>query len=45
MSVSVDMNWGMKNGFGKVYVGTEPSALYPSPHGGNSWENWMVSTN
>lgn len=45
MSVSVDQNWGRKNGFGKVYVGTEPSAIYSSTDGGNSWENWMVSTN
>jgi hypothetical protein len=45
MSVSVNQNWGRKNGFGKFYVGTEPGALYSSPDGGNSWENWIVLTN
>jgi photosystem II stability/assembly factor-like uncharacterized protein len=38
MSVSVDQNGGSKNGFCKVYVGTEPSALYTSTDGGISWE-------
>src|SRR5438093_931518 len=38
MSVSVDQNGGRKNGFGKVYVGTEPTALYTSTDGGDSWE-------
>ena len=38
-SVSVSpLKEGKKDGFSKVYVGTEPSALYVSSNGGESWE-------
>jgi len=38
MSVSVSPLEAGNNGFNKVYVGTEPSALYISSDGGESWE-------
>ena len=38
MSVSVSPLEEGNNGFNKVYVGTEPSALYISHDGGESWE-------
>lgn len=38
MSVSVSPIEEGNNGFNKVYVGTEPSALYISSDGGASWE-------
>ena len=38
-SVSVSpLKEDKKDGFSKVYVGTEPSALYVSSNGGESWE-------
>ena len=38
-SVSVSpLKEGKKDGFSKVYVGTEPSALYVSSNGGELWE-------
>jgi hypothetical protein len=37
-SVSVDHNQIRKNEFSKVYAGTEPSELYASNDGGESWE-------
>ena len=38
MSVSVSPLKDGNDGFSKVYVGTEPSALYISSDGGESWE-------
>jgi photosystem II stability/assembly factor-like uncharacterized protein len=38
MSVSVSPIEKGNNGFNKVYVGTEPSSLYVSSDGGESWE-------
>ncbi|MGE5661833.1 MAG: WD40/YVTN/BNR-like repeat-containing protein, partial [Ignavibacteriales bacterium] len=38
MSVSISPLKEGNNGFNKVYVGTEPSALYISSDGGESWE-------
>jgi hypothetical protein len=38
MSVSVSPLEAGNNGFNKIYVGTEPSALYISSDGGESWE-------
>jgi photosystem II stability/assembly factor-like uncharacterized protein len=38
MSVSVSPIEDRTNGFNKVYVATEPSALYVSSDGGESWE-------
>jgi photosystem II stability/assembly factor-like uncharacterized protein len=44
MSVSVSHLEKGKNGFNTVYIGTEPTALYRSDDGGESWEK-MSSLN
>ena len=46
MSVSVSSTLEQsKYGFNKVYVGTEPSALYVSNDGGDSWERMEALNN
>jgi photosystem II stability/assembly factor-like uncharacterized protein len=43
-SVSVSL-LARNNSFNKVYIGTEPSALYTSNDGGNSWEKMEALNN
>lgn len=43
MSVSVSPSKEGNDGFSKVYVGTEPSALYVSSNGDKSWERMRIS--
>lgn len=46
ISVSVShLPGGRKNGFNTVYVGTEPTALYKSDDGGESWERMSALNN
>jgi len=45
MSVSVSPLEQGKDRFNKIYVGTEPSALYTSNDGGESWEKMVALNN
>ena len=45
MSVSVSHLQRRKNGFNTVYVGTEPTAIYKSDDGGESWERMSALNN
>ena len=45
MSVSVSHLEKGKNGFNTVYVGTEPTALYRSDDGGESWKRMSALNN
>ena len=45
MSVSVSPLDRGNDGFNKVYVGTEPSVLYTSNNGGDSWEKMETLNN
>jgi photosystem II stability/assembly factor-like uncharacterized protein len=36
---------GRKNGFNTVYVGTEPTAVYRSDDGGESWKRMSALNN